>query len=259
MRKIFLIISMMLIIASSNYGQAKQEILTNKNIIDLTNAGLGNDVIISQINASAGKFTLTTNDIIALKKSKVTDEVITAMINKGGSKKPVVTTEPAKKMEKEELKTGLASVQLMNHVYFQNKKDQTVKPLEKLTAGIRTKQGVFGGSAMLQVDGAKSPIRLTPEEANSFVINTGSATLPELILYKLKSTKGGKREVASMKVNSFSGVKTGEDVVPFNITKLKEGIYQISPTTTLEKGEFFFTGKPVAGSTSVDSFCFGVD
>ena len=62
-----------------------------------------------------------------------------------------------------------------------------------------------------------------------------------------------------MKVNSFTGVKTGEDVIPFNVIKLKEGIFQISPNKTLEKGEYFFTGKPVSNATSVDSFCFGVD
>src|SRR5690606_23715165 len=121
-----------------------------------------------------------------------------AVANTPTVKEPVKTNSEGKK--------GMPSPELMNHVYVYDKDNQSSKPLEKSVAGIRTKQGMFGGSVMLQVDGAKSAIQLKQSESTSFVINTGGSTLPELTLYKLKSVKN-KREVASMKVNSFSGVK----------------------------------------------------
>ncbi|RYY13876.1 MAG: hypothetical protein EOO04_31165 [Chitinophagaceae bacterium] len=151
-----------------------------------------------------------------------------------------------------------ASVDLMNHVYAYNKATQSTVALEKSVAGIRTKQNPFGGSVMLHVDGAKSATRVPSQESMAFVINTGSSALPELILYKLKSGKD-KREVASMKVNSFSGMKTGEDVISLNVSKLEDGIFLITPVKSLVKGEYFFSGKPVAGASSADAYSFGVE
>lgn len=259
MKKISYLTAIFLLCTFYCFAQTQPEILTNKSIVDLTKAGLSKEVIVSQVEANASKFDVTTVGIIALKKAGVTDAVINAMINKANPNETnVVLKESAKEAGKVPVKNGVPAIELMNHVYFYNKAKQTVTALEKSIAGIRTKQGFLSGSAMLQIDGAASAIRLTPGEANSFVINTGGAALPELVLYRLKSVKG-KREVASMKVGTFTGVKTGEDVVTIDVIKISEGIYQVSPNKSLEKGEYFFTGKPQANATTTDAFAFGVD
>jgi hypothetical protein len=239
---------------------AASEMLTNKGIIAMTTAELGDDLIITKIHSSTCKFDVSADGLIALKTAGVSSNVIKNMMAKAEGK--VVAATPAGSNDgtvtsvKKVSASGL-NAELMNHVYIVNKSDNSSKPLEKVVAGIRTKQGFMSGASMLQVDGAKSGMRQAADQPVTFVVNTGGGA-PELILYKVKSVKG-KREVASMKVSSFSGVKTGEDVITFDVAKLQDGLYQITPSKTLAAGEYFFTGKPVAGATSMDAFTFGLD
>lgn len=242
-------------------AQSKPEVLTNASIISLHKAGLDAGVIGSKIESSNCKFDVSTNGLVNLKKQGVPDDIIKMMVEKGESN--TVATKPASetssaKSKSEPVKVSSSTLDLMNHVYVYYKTKQSPKALEKTVAGIRTKQGMFGGSAMLQVEGPKSAVQLKQDDAGSFAINTGSSALPELVLYKVKSVKN-RREVASMKVNSFTGVKTGEDVITLDITKISEGVFQVSPSKKLEKGEYFFTGKPVAGANSMDAYTFGVE
>lgn len=244
--------------AASSKGNA----LTNKSVIDLQKAGLGDEIILTKIAQSKCAFDLSTDALIDLKSKGVSADVIKAMMNKSeentsGTADNAVQKSSTTNNNVSTKKTGTLQLDLLNYVYAYAKNSQSAKALEKAVAGIRTKQGMFGGSAMLQVDGGTSGIQLSETESGSFVINTGSTALPELVLYKVKSVKN-KREVASMKVNTFTGVKTGEDVISLNISKLSEGIFEVTPAKKLEKGEYFFTAKPVAGATSVDAYTFGV-
>ena len=52
----------------------------NARIIEMTHKGLGDDVIIARIKASATKFSLSDDDLAALKKAGVSDSVVAAMI-----------------------------------------------------------------------------------------------------------------------------------------------------------------------------------
>ncbi|RYY14991.1 MAG: hypothetical protein EOO04_29360 [Chitinophagaceae bacterium] len=254
-------------------AQTKPEVLTNKGVIELSKAGFGKDMILSKIESSNCKFDLSTTAMIELKKQGVSEDVVKAMMDQSstgtsarsggpsasqGSGGSANTGKKVTAASAKNSKSLASSVDLMNHVYSYEKSNMAVVALDKAVAGIRTKQGPFGGSIMLHVDGAKSPTRVSANSTFSFVINTGSAALPELVLYKLKPGKN-KREVASMKVNSFSGVKTGEDVISLNISKLEEGIFLITPVKALIAGEYFFSGKPVANATSTDAYTFGVD
>ena len=63
------------------YSQSSLESdVDNARIIDMTHKGLGDDVIIARIKASATKFSLTDDDLAALKKAGVSDSVVAAMI-----------------------------------------------------------------------------------------------------------------------------------------------------------------------------------
>jgi hypothetical protein len=260
-----------MITASALQAQTKPEVLTNKGVIELSKAGFGKDMILSKIESSNCKFDMSTTAMIELKKQGVAEDIVKAMMDQNsggagsggtsasqGSGGSATTGKKVPAASVKNSKSLASSVDLMNHVYSYDKSSMAVVALDKAVAGIRTKQGPFGGSVMLHVDGAKSPTRVSANSTFSFVINTGSASLPELVLYKLKPGKN-KREVASMKVNSFSGVKTGEDVISLNVSKLEDGIFLITPVKPLIAGEYFFSGKPVANATSTDSYTFGVD
>lgn len=54
--------------------------LTNKDVVDMTKAGLSADVIIAKIKSSKTKFDTTPNTLTELKAANVTDEVILAMV-----------------------------------------------------------------------------------------------------------------------------------------------------------------------------------
>jgi hypothetical protein len=59
-----------------------QQTLTDDSVVKMAKAGLSDDLILSAINASAGKFDVTTDGIIALKRGGVSDKVVSAIISK---------------------------------------------------------------------------------------------------------------------------------------------------------------------------------
>lgn len=67
--------------------------MTIQDVMDLARSGVGDEVIVSQIDASDQVFTLTVQDILDLKKAGVSDRVITYMINTGkGTGQPAAGT-----------------------------------------------------------------------------------------------------------------------------------------------------------------------
>lgn len=62
---------------------AQTEILTNKEIILMSRAGLSKDLIVRKIKDSQGNFDTTAEALIELKKSGVADDVIEIMMNAG--------------------------------------------------------------------------------------------------------------------------------------------------------------------------------
>ena len=261
-RKSVLLSALLMLSALSGRAQTAGTILTNAGVIEMHKSGLGSDIILSSIENSVCKFNVTSTGLVTLKKSGVEESVIKAMIEKQASKSvPAAAASPASaRTEKKEpvtKKPESPALTLLNHVYYSAPAAEP-KALEKMVAGIRTKQGAFGGSILFQVEGARSGLRLMADENAVFAINTGSEVLPELVLYRLKVARG-KREVATMKAGTFSGLKTGEDVITLDISKLGNGIFKITPSKKLEPGEYFFTGKPSTGSSSADAFAFGID
>ena len=59
--------------------------MTKEDVITLTKAGVGNDVIMKMINTTGSTFQLHTPDVVALKQSGVADTVIHAMLQADGS------------------------------------------------------------------------------------------------------------------------------------------------------------------------------
>jgi hypothetical protein len=64
-------------------------VMTKQDVISLSQAKVGDDVIISQIKASDSHFQLTTQDILDLVNAGVSDKVIDAMIKTGGTPEKV--------------------------------------------------------------------------------------------------------------------------------------------------------------------------
>jgi hypothetical protein len=66
-------------------GQDSLAMMSKEDVIALTKAGIGNEVIIKMINTTGSTFRLHTPDVIELADSGVTDTVIHAMLQADGS------------------------------------------------------------------------------------------------------------------------------------------------------------------------------
>jgi hypothetical protein len=80
MRRIITIIVLVVYFGVTIFAQ--NEILTNKDVIQMTQTGLSSDLIVLKIRQTKGKYDTTTQDLIDLKKAGVTDEVIKIMLEK---------------------------------------------------------------------------------------------------------------------------------------------------------------------------------
>jgi hypothetical protein len=72
-----------------------QQTLNNDSIVKMTKAGLSDDVIVSTVNATAGKYDISADSLIALKEAGVGDKVISAIVAKASadaSSQPAATS-----------------------------------------------------------------------------------------------------------------------------------------------------------------------
>ncbi len=235
---------------------AKTEILTNKNVIEISKAGLGNSVILSKINSSICKFDLSTSALIDLKKQGVAEDVINAMLNKSGNK---ATAQSEALPAAQPKKPASVPISLLNVVHYYDK--GVPLSLEKSLGNSRSKKlalGYGGSNLILEIGGASSPVRLDTEKANSFIINTGGSNQPDLVLYKLKVEKG--KRLAIVGKLTPSGPRSGEDMLPIEFSKAGDGMFTIKPGISLAKGEYFFTSKPNLNqsTSSNDVYAFTV-
>lgn len=229
-------------------AQTKSETLSNKNVVELSKAGLSEDIIITKINASACRFDLSAAALVELKKQGVKDEVVAAMMNKESS----ASDEPSKPARSGNYSVGTVnSIQAVVH--------GKPKPLEKQISSIRTKMKAFGyggASSLLEITGATSPVRLSSGEAGTFLIKTDGST-PDVILYKSKPN-GGNRSAETMKA-TMTGLKPTKSIRSISFNALKNGVYEIKVESSLDKGEYFFTVRQSANPTSPEAYAFGVD
>ncbi len=89
MKHIFLLIITQ-ILAIAIFAQT--ETLTNQDIILMTQAGLGKELIVKKIKDSGGKYDVSAQNLIDLKKAGVDDAVIATMLEKAQT--PTVKTDP---------------------------------------------------------------------------------------------------------------------------------------------------------------------
>lgn len=74
------ILILFVLIWSNAAAQAQAEILTNAQIISLTEAQLSEEIICAKINSSAGKYDVSTDALIELKKAGVADQIVAKML-----------------------------------------------------------------------------------------------------------------------------------------------------------------------------------
>jgi len=245
-----------------------QETMTNEEVISLTKAGLAGSVIIGKIRTSKTNFDMSTDALIRLKQSGVGDDVVTAMLEAKSGISTAANTGPSA------TSTGAAPVSVSGDpndpmskhnygIYLYEEREGVrkmtlVKPTvsaqnrtgglftSSLTYGItkvKTKANLPGRNSALQIPNT-APVFYFYLDVTSGGLNTSSgipADPNEFTLVRF-NIRDDNREVTIGKSNAFGG-KGGlsdEYVVQFKAEDLGNGMFRITPSSALSKGEYGF-------------------
>jgi len=226
-----------------------QTALTNDTILKMAKAGLGEEVLLSTINAQPGKYTTTTDDLIALKGAGVSDKVIAAMVSKmaGGGPAPSPSAPPANA-------NAPGPVNEVG-VYYKKADSWVDLPPEVVnfkTGGVLKSIGTAGivkGDVNGHVNGphsqtaVKSPVGL-------LVYTQEGVAITEYQLLRLRDNKDSREfRTVTGGVMHVSGGAT-RDLVPFENKKIAPRTYEIV-LPNLGIGEYGLL--PPAGGDSTSS------
>jgi hypothetical protein len=254
--------AILLSMASAVYAQ---ETMTNDEVISLTKAGLANSIIIGKIRSSKSNFDMSTDGLIRLKQSGVGDDVVAAMLeakngvsaagapsNSTGAAPVTAAGDPNDPASKhnygiylyEEKDGARKMTQLKPNVSAQNRTGGLFT--SQMTYGIgkvKTKANLPGRAAALQLTNT-APVFYFYLDVSSGGLNTASGVPSDPNEFTLVrfNQRSDNREVTIGKSNAFGG-KGGlsdEYVVKFNAEDLGNGVFKVTPSAALTKGEYGF-------------------
>lgn len=188
----------------------------NARIIDMTHKGLGDDVIIARIKASATKFSLSDDDLANLKKSGVSDAVVAAMIQSTQLTIPKVTIDG--------------------------------NPVEVRTIGEQKVGGRLGHAVSLGIKSVKNKAYLQGQHASLIASRKpvvdielpANDNIDNYIIVEMDD-KGDRREIEMGSVGGTVGEKVGiraDRIVRTSATPAGGRRFKISPVKELKKGEY---------------------
>lgn len=241
----------------------------NGSVIALTQAGVGEDVLLAKIGSLPCAYDVSTSSIVALKNAGVADSVIAAMVARctGSSKAQgaVGNTSDPSVMRSPGLYIDVGS--------------ESMHQLEKIRPTIGSGGRTTGNGSLLFPFRVKLAIpRASAQTVASsdrptfyfyFKTDEGtaedfgtSATLSaqspsEFNLVKFKE-KDGQREMVVAKQKAF-GANIGidpKDALQFTVDELSDGIFAVTPSSQLETGEYGFVLR--AGSDAYRIYDFAV-
>jgi len=199
------------------YSQSSLESdVDNARVIQMAHKGLGDDVIIARIKASATKFDLSDDDLADLKKAGVSDAVVAAMIQSTRLTIPKVTIDgnPVEVRTIGEQKVGGR----LGHF---------------VTAGIKSvKNKAYLQGQHASVIASRKPMIDIELPANDNIDN--------YIIVEMDD-KGDRREIEMGSVGGTVGEKVGiraDRIVRASATPVGGRRFKISPVNELKKGEY---------------------
>jgi hypothetical protein len=252
-----------IILVGGTNAFAQDETMTNEEVISLAKAGLNETLIINKIKTSKSSFDLSTDNLIKLKQAGISDNVVTAMLEaKSGRSIQTSSSQSASSRG-----TGDPNDPMSPHdygLYLFEEKDGVRKMTQMMpnvsaqnrtgggfTAAVtpfglgkrKTKANLPGTAANLQIKDA-NPVFYFYLDVKSGGLNTSSgipSTPSEFALIRF-NVRDDNREVTIAKSNAYSskGGLSDEYVVNYTAQDLGNGIFKVTPKTTLANGEYGF-------------------
>jgi hypothetical protein len=250
-------------------------------VIEMVNAKLPSDVIITKIQTSKTNFDLSTPALVKLNESSVPSDVVKAMMQRNTSLEVPAAEPPANPNDPNAwhdpgiyvyASNGRETklVMLEPTVYSQGKSGgHFASAMSYGIAKIKWKAVVRNAHSNVKVGDSKAVFYFYFEEKGAGLSHPqfgGTSTPNEFTLLKF-DVKKDERETTVMKANAF-GSSTGTDDkanIGFKFEKLKPGIYKVIPTSDLSPGEYCFIGAGVGGAFAPGAaqanrlFDFGVE
>jgi hypothetical protein len=203
--------------ARAVYSQSSLESdVDNARIIQMTHKGLGDDVIIARIKASATKFELSDDDLATLKKEGVSDSVVAAMIQSTQLTTPKVMIDG--------------------------------NPVEVRTIGEQKVGGRLGHAVSMGIMSIKNKAYLQGQHASLIASRKPvvdielppNDNIDNYIIVEMDD-KGDRREIEMGSIGGTVGEKVGiraDRIVRTSQTPVGGRRYKISPVKDLKKGEY---------------------
>lgn len=212
--------------------QAGAATCDNARVIQMTESGLGDVIIVARIKTSQCNFSLTDEDLISLSKSGVSDQVVAAMLEASVLTSPNITVD---------------DMPLELHTMGQGKVGERFGSI--ITMGIKSvkwKAYLQGSSASVCVSRRPNIMFELPHED----------TIDNYILVEMDKKKD-RRELEMGSAGGIVGAKSGvraEDTKRTNITELGGNRFRMVPTDALKSGEYILY---VLGSADTIKGIFG--
>ena len=261
---ICLLVFSFILIGGSN-AFAQDETMTNEEVISLAKAGLNESIIVNKIKTSKSSFDLSTDNLIKLKQAGVSDNIVTAMLEAKSGRS--IQTASSGGQSADSRGTGDPNDPMSPHdygLYLFEEKDGVRKMTQMMpnvsaqnrtgggfTAAVtpfglgkrKTKANLPGTAANLQIKDS-NPVFYFYLDVKSGGLNTSSgvpSTPSEFALIRF-NVRDDNREVTIAKSNAYSskGGLSDEYVVNYTAQDLGNGIFKVTPKTTLANGEYGF-------------------
>jgi hypothetical protein len=247
-----------ILLAHPAWPQEPGKRLTNQDIIEMTNLGLSDDVIVAKIRsangADASKFDTSVDGLKALKAANVSDAVIKVMINPTPPPPPVVTTATPMTLDPNlpPPEVGVYWKDGPTFIFIEG------AAISRTKAGGRAASfatdGIRGQHWDATIEGPTSKNHVKDRRPIFYLYVPDGASAADFVLIKLIK-KGDRRE---FQVGSFGGVSGGKSgvkrdkEVAFTSEHVGIRMYKVTLQADLKPGEeyAFFMGTGAQASMS---------
>ena len=269
MNRVIASIMFLAFLAQPPVAAGEEEVLTNEDILIMTEEGLAERVIIAKIWASETDFDITREQLVALSRAGVTAGVLEAMV--------MEWVPPAARRTADTYARRFQGTPCTAPGFYLEDAEGTLGQVNPQVPQIRGGFGFFiQVGARAAIPGARSDTRTSsrtptfwfcPEDLG-FQPDPGTAVDPrELLLVVLKSSENRKER--SFETGSAHVWVDRSSNIPSRVIRRVKfenmgfGVYRITPRSSLDPGEYGFYRRakitPMGLPTPSHIFAFGVD
>jgi hypothetical protein len=245
-----------------------QETITNDSVIKMVKAGLSQDLIVTTINSSAGKYDTSANGLIALKKAGASDKVVAAVVLKASGASaapapvamspavaPAAGTASSVPASAGGLPAGVDSIGIYyfpggNATAWQEVPAEVVNFKAEGALKHYASAGLLKGEMTGLVGGNRSQLNLKLPASFILYIPEGRAPGEYQLIHMRGNADSREFRAANGGIVRDSGGAL-RDVVDFTTKKLAPRVYLVELSEDYEKGEYGFlppTDMPVGNS-----------